>query len=168
MLFRRQPTDRDIFETVLGRFVVAGNSRRPLEKHPDPDYQVLYGFDVTPCCIPLASVAWLNTKTPGLFLRTTIGHAKDRRAAERAAALITAINYPLPAGAFALNVADGEVLFKNALYFGSASLNEPLVSGLLEPSFEFVSMYWQDVLEAILGSEGPAHSHPLSAPPGAA
>lgn len=159
MLPKETRTDRETLELVLSSFVAAGNSKRPLQKQADSAYGFLYCFDLTPCCFPLSSVAWLNPVTPGLFFRTSLTYAHDGESRRRAAELLTAINYSLPAGCFALDANDGEVLYKHAVYFGSAPLSVALVRGVLEPSFEFVSMYWEEVLSVVSGS-APPHNHP--------
>jgi len=149
----------EILEDVLQRFVAAGNSRRPLEAVPDADYGVLFAFDVTPCCVPLSSVAWLNPVTPGFFFRCTIARATPEEARPRVTALLNSLNHGLPAGAFVLDPTSGAVLFKHAVYFGATPLTEDLVVGVLAPAAEFIGMHWQAVLQAVLGASAPTHTH---------
>ena len=147
-----------VLEEFLLRHVESDNSLRPLEKKQDEDYGLLYVFDFTPCCYPLHCCAWINPVTPGIFFRCFFQEAKSEASRERVRKCIEPINYGLPAGSFAMSPT-GEVLFKNAVYFRELSLSPDLVRGLFESSFEFIAMYWQDILNAIFGSLAGIHNH---------
>ena len=157
--FPKAKSDHAELTSMLEKYVAADNSLRPLEQRPDSDYGIIYGFDFTPCCYPLQCLAWINPTTPGLFLRCFIGIAMDEASQSRVGECIGPINYSLPAGSFALDSASGDVLFKNAVYFGGQTLSPALVRGLFESSFEFVTMHWQSVLNAIFGTTVGIHNH---------
>lgn len=157
--FSKRNSDRTELESMLAKYVEADNSLRPLEKQPDADYGIIYEFDFTPCCYPLHCLAWINPKTPGLFFRCFIGQALDEAAQQRVCQCLGPINYSLPAGGFAFDSSRGDVLFKNAVYFEGQQLSNALIRGLFEPSFEFITMHWQSVLNSIFGTTVGIHNH---------
>jgi hypothetical protein len=51
---------------------------------------------------------------------------------------LTRVNYPLPAGNWAIDLDDGEVRWKAGVYFSGTDLSEPLVRNVLDSSLEFI------------------------------
>lgn len=150
--------DHAVLEGFLSKRVASDKSLRPLEKKPDKNYGVIYAFDFTPCCYLLRCGAWINPVTPGIFFRCFFEQTKDEASRQRVRECIELINYTLPAGCFAVS-STGEVLFKHAVYFGKLPLTNDLLEGLFEPSYEFIGMHWQTILNAILGTSIGIHNH---------
>jgi hypothetical protein len=150
--------DHELLERYLNEHTASDASLRPLEKRPDERYGTLYAFDVTPCCYPLHSLAWINPVTPGVFFRCYFEQIRDDEARRRVRESIEPINYGLPAGSFAVGPL-GEVVFKNAVYYEGLPLSRELLEGLFLPSLEFISAHWEEVLTAVFGSTAAPHNH---------
>jgi hypothetical protein len=148
--------DRKIVEKVIQTMVISDSSLRPLEIIPDSDYETIYGFDITPCCLPLPCTAWLNPKTPGLFLRCLFPAVSDSEHWTKTISLAINLNTNLPTGCFSLGTDERRLVFKNGFYIGEeVSLSEKTAIAFFESSKEFICGHWKLIFEAALGSSCP-------------
>ena len=151
--------DHAIVKTQLEEFVEKDNSLRKLSTRSDNDYVIIYEFDVTPCCIPLNSLFWINSKIPGLFLRVFFDGPNNDTAYKKTLSTINSLNYELPTGCFVIDPNRESVVFKNGFYYEGVLLSKELMNSFLNSSFEFVSLHWKTILESVLGVENFVHNH---------
>jgi hypothetical protein len=82
-------------------------------------------------------------------------NAPENRRAE-AAEFLTRANYALPLGNFEMDLADGEVRFKNSMSFAGEPLTDNLIRNTLYPASSVAAKYYPGLLKVIFGTASPA------------
>lgn len=88
--------------------------------------------------IPLNCYVQINPKMRAILFRAINPLPVPARKRPLVAEYIQRVNYNLPVGSWAIDLDDGEVRFKNGLYFLDGDLTETLIRGLIESSLFFV------------------------------
>ncbi len=133
---------------VIEDFINKDNSLRELSIVADDDFENLYGFDITPCCMPFNTTVWHNYVTPGVFLRCSIPcQIQDTSVILN---LLNDINQDLPAGSFVLSSDGSFIIYKNSYYY-SDGFSENNFQDILYSSKEFIGLHWEKILACIQG-----------------
>lgn len=120
----------------------------------DPVYGTLFECQVSPCCVPLGLLAWVNPQNEGVFVRIVIpaAGASDRG---RLLSALNDINVNLPVGSFVFTEA-GEVRFKSAVFVGDSVPSIELVEHLLASAADMVRVEYSKIVHVLTGV---AHKH---------
>jgi putative sensory transduction regulator len=119
----------------------------------DPVYGKLFQCQFTPCCVPVAAIAWVNPDNEGVFIRIVFP-AMTTAKTESLAALNT-INANLPIGAFVLTES-GEVRFKSAVFVGDAVAPTSILEHLFASAADMVRVEHRKIIQIITGT---THEH---------
>lgn len=151
--------DHSLLKAYLEHRIEEDKTRQDLVIQDDEDYEILYSFRYTPCCIPLDCLVWINPVNDGLFLRCFFPKVTEDYLMDKLIFLCNRINVKIPSGCFAVNPESREVVFKNAFYYGKMNLTGPLVNHFFGSSLEFVKKHWEEILSTTSGGAWKVHNH---------
>jgi hypothetical protein len=119
----------------------------------DPVYGKRFQCPFTPCCVPLALLAWVNPDNEGIFVR--IVFPAIATSAQRTTSALNEVNVDLPIGVFVLTQS-GEVRFKSAVFIGDSVAPKPILEHLFASSADMVRVQYRNVIQILTGSP---HEH---------
>ncbi|WP_394840837.1 YbjN domain-containing protein [Pendulispora brunnea] len=118
----------------------------------EPEQYTFQFQHLTDCGVPLTGLIWINPAAHALHLRVLFQNVEPA-AREEVVQYMTAVNYQLPNGCFAMDPDSGELRFKASIFFRGAELSYALVSNLVESSLEFVDAHAHQFIHVMMGGE---------------